>query len=107
MEFDRSGFDRLEASGKALTQAVMDSKGAAVLEDDVAKRTKCMPFFEPEHFQRHITDEPCCHRPREIGKVGLGHLVIERLVNNRGPKEGVETAVEIGQGLYSLVLSTC
>ena len=30
------------------------------------------------------------HEPGEIGKVGLGHLVIEGLVGHGGAKEGIE-----------------
>ena len=37
MEFDGRGLDRFEASGKHLAQAVVDGKGTAVLDDDVAK----------------------------------------------------------------------
>ena len=72
------------------TQAVVDGKGAAVLEDNVAKFTKRAPLFEPEHFQRHVADEPCRQRPSEIGKVRLGQLVIERLVSDRRAKEGFD-----------------
>jgi hypothetical protein len=32
-------------------------------------------FCEPEHFERHVTDEPFCHEPGEIGKAGLGDLL--------------------------------
>src|SRR5713101_9718344 len=102
MKFDSSGFDHLEATGKHLAQAVVDGKGAAVLYDDVAKLAKRTPFFEPEHFQRHVTDEPFRHSPSEIGKVGLGHLVIEGFVGDGGTKKGIEATVEIGDGLNPL-----
>ena len=102
MEFDGGGLDHLEATGKHLAQAVVHGKGAAVLEDDVAKLTKGTPFFEPEHIQRHVTDEPFRHRPGEIGKMGLGQLVIKGFIGNSGAPEGIEGAVEIGEGLDSL-----
>jgi hypothetical protein len=72
VEFDGSGLDHLEASGKHLTQTVVDGKGAAVLENNAAKLAKGLAFFEPEHFQRHVTDEPRRHGAGEIRKVGLG-----------------------------------
>src|SRR5262245_36621646 len=99
MEFNRRGLDDFEASGKHLAQAVMDGKGAPVLNNDVAKLGKRLSSFEPEHFQRHVTDEPFCHSPGKIGKVELRHLVIEGLVSNGRAKEGIEAAVEIGDRL--------
>ena len=68
----------------------------------MARLAKGTPCFEAEHFQRHVTDEPCRQCPREIGKVGLGQLVVEGLVGYCGPTEGIETAVQIGQGLDAL-----
>ena len=102
MEFDRRGLHRFEAPRKHLTQAVVDGKGTPVLQDDVTKLGKRASFFEPQHFQRHVTDEPCRHGPSEIGKVGLRHLVVESLVGDGGAKEGVETTMEIGDRLDPL-----
>jgi len=80
MEFDRCGLHRFETPRKHLAQAIVKGKGTPVLYNDVAQLAKGTPFCEPEHFQRHVTDEPFCHRPREIGKVELGHLVIKGFV---------------------------
>ena len=77
MEFDRRGLHAFEASRKHLAQAIVVGTGAAVLHDNTAKGGKCPAFFEPEHCERHVTDEPFRPKPGEIGKVGLGHLVIE------------------------------
>jgi hypothetical protein len=77
----------------------MQSQGAAVLEDDVAELANGTPCFTSEHWQRHVTDELCRPRPRAIGTVGLGHLVIEGFVGAGGAPEGMEGAVEIGNGL--------
>src|SRR5207249_11542574 len=102
MELHGRGPDYFEASRKHLAQGVMDRKRAAILNDDVAKFGKGPSLFEPEHFQRHVTDEPFRHSPSEIGKVGLGHLVIERFVRNGGMKQRIEAAVEIRQGFDPL-----
>ena len=99
MEFDRCGLDHFETSGKHLAQAVMDSKRTAILNDNMTELRKGSSFGKPEHFQRHLTDEPFRHRPGKIGKVGLGHLVIEGFVRDGGAPEGIEGAVEIGDGL--------
>jgi hypothetical protein len=107
VEFDGGRFDRFETPGKHLAQAVMDGKGAAVLQEDMAKLAKGTPFCAAEHFQRHVTAEPGRQRPCEISKVGLGQLVIKRLVGDGGPKEGIETAVQIGQGLDALTGTGC
>src|SRR5438128_9097895 len=61
-----------------------------------------MSFGESEHLERHLTDEPFRHGPGEIGKVGLGHLVIEGLVGDGSAKEGIEATVEIGDRLDTL-----
>src|SRR5262249_30456958 len=102
MEFDSRRFDDFEAPGKHLAQAVMDGKGAPILNDDVAKLSKRLSFFEPKHFQRHVTDKPFRHRTSEISKVGLGHLVIEGLIGDGSAKEGIEATVEISDGLDPL-----
>ena len=102
MEFDCCGLHRFETPRKHLAQAVVNGKGTPVLYDNVAKLTKRTPFFEPEHFQRHVTDEPFRHRPSESGKVGLGHLVIESLVGDGGTKKGMKATVEIGDSLDPL-----
>ena len=102
VEFDGGGLDRLETPRKHLAQAVVNGKGTSVLKDDMAKLAKRTPFCEPEHFQRHVTDEPFRHRPSEIGKVGLGHLVIEGFVGDGGTKKGIEATVEIGHRLDTL-----
>jgi hypothetical protein len=102
MEFDCGGLHRFETPRKHFSQAVVNGKGASVLNDDVAQLAKCASFFEPEHFQRHVTDEPCRHRPREIGKVGLGYLVIEGFVGDGGTKKGIEATMEIGDGRDTL-----
>ena len=52
--------------------------------------------------ERHLTHEPFRHGPGEIGKVRFGHLIIEGLVGDGRTKEGIEAAVEIGNGLDTL-----
>src|SRR5437867_6755698 len=104
MELDSRGFHRLETPRKDLPQAIVDGKGTPVLNDDMAKFAKRAPFFEPEHFERHLTNEPFRHGPGEIGKVRFGHLIIEGLVGDRRTKEGIEAAVEIGNGLDGYAL---
>ncbi len=84
MEFDSRWLHHFEASGKHLTQAVMDGKGAAILQDNMAKLGKGASLGKAEHFERHVPDEPRSHRTGEIGKVGFGHLVIEGLVGDGG-----------------------
>ena len=71
----RAAWEKLVSSG---------ADYAAILEDDVAELAKGTPFCKSEHLQCHVTDEPCRHRPSEIGKVGLGHLVIEGFVGDGG-----------------------
>jgi hypothetical protein len=95
MELNGSGLDHLETPGENLPQAIMDGKGTPILNDDLAKLAKRVPFCEPEHFQRHVTDQPLRHRPGEISKMRLGYLVIKGLVSDSGAKEGIEAAVEI------------
>src|SRR5262245_22774101 len=68
----------------------------------MAKLRKGLSLGKPEHFERHLTDEPFRHRAGKIGKVGLGHLVIEGLVRDGGAKQGIEATVEIGDGLDPL-----
>ena len=102
MEFDGGGLHCFETPRKHLAQAVVNGKGTAVLNNDVAKLAKRAAFFESEHFQRHVTDEPCRHRPSEIGTVGLGHLVREGFRGDGGPKKGREATVEVGDGLDPL-----
>src|SRR6266849_11036245 len=82
MEFDRRGLHHLETPRKYLPQAVMDGKGAAILNDNMAKLGKSAALGKAEHFERHVPDEPRRHRTGEIGKVGLGHLVIEGFVGD-------------------------
>src|SRR5262249_60780472 len=84
MEFDSRRFDHSEASGKHFAQAVMDGKGAAILNDNMAKLSKGAALGKAEHYERHIANEPFCHSTSEIGKVGLGHLVIEGFVGDGG-----------------------
>ena len=102
MEFDRRGLHGFETSREPLTQASMDGKGTPVLNDAMAQRGKRLACGEPEHFERQRTHEPCCHGTREISKVGLGHLLIEGLVGDGSAKEGIEAAVQIGDGLDTL-----
>src|SRR2546422_427167 len=102
MELDRRGLHHLEAPRKYLPQAVMDGKGAAILNDNMAKLGKSASLDKAEHFERHVPDEPRSHRTGEIGKAGLGHLVIEGFVGDSGPPEGLEAAMEIGDGLDPL-----
>ena len=84
MEFDGRRLDRFEASGKHLAQAVMDGKGATILKDNMAKLGKGASLDKAEHFERHVPDKPRGHSASEIGKAGLGHLVIEGLVGDGG-----------------------
>ena len=58
MEFDGRRLDHFEASGKHLAQAVMDGKGAAILQDNMAKLGKGVALGKAEHFERHVPDEP-------------------------------------------------
>src|SRR5262249_2236879 len=102
MELNSRGFHRLETPRKDLPQAIVDGKGAPVLNDDMAKFAKGTPFFEAEHFEGHLTNKPFRHGPSEIGKVRFGHLIIEGLVGNGRTKESIETAVEICNGLDTL-----
>src|SRR2546428_65916 len=84
------------------TKGIKDLRVHPVLNDDMAKRGKRVSFGKPEHFERHLTDEPFRHGTGEIGKVGLRHLIIEGLVGDGGAKEGIEAAVQIGDGLDTL-----
>src|SRR5262249_18228599 len=102
MEFDRGGLHGFETPRQHLAQALVKGKGTPVLYDDVAKLAQGTPFFEPEHCQRHGTDEPFRHRPSESGQVELGHLVIEGFVSDGGSKKGLEATVESGDGLDPL-----
>jgi len=102
MELDSRGFHRLETPRKDLPQAIVDGKGTPVLNDDMAKCAQRAPFFEPEHFERHLTNEPFRHSPGEIGKVRFGHLIREGLVGDGRTKEGIAAAVEISNGLDTL-----
>ena len=80
----------------------MDGKGAAVLEDDAAKLATGATCGEPEHFERHVTDEARRHGTGEIGKVGLGQLVVKCLVGDRGVEQRIEATVEIREGVDAL-----
>src|SRR5207248_5729140 len=102
MELDSCGLDHFETSGEHLAQGVVDSKRAAILNDDVAKFGKGPSLFEPQDFEGHFADKPRGHGADERGTMRLGHLVIERLVRNGGMKQGVEAAVEIRQGFDTL-----
>src|SRR5437879_10183396 len=102
MEFDSRWLHHFEASGKHLAQAVMDGKGAAILHDNMAKLGKGAALGKAEYFERHVPDEPFCHSTSKIGKVGLGHLVIEGFGGDGGAPEGIEAAMEIGQRLDGL-----
>jgi hypothetical protein len=88
MEFDRRWLHDFEPSRKHLAQAIVDGKGAPVLNDDTAKRGKRLAFFEPEHFECHVADEPFCHESGEIGKVGLWPLGYRRLCKSRWCQTG-------------------
>ncbi|HET8671739.1 MAG TPA: hypothetical protein VFM05_14260, partial [Candidatus Saccharimonadales bacterium] len=96
------GFHRLKPPRKDLPQAIVDGKGPPGLNDDMAKSAKRAPLFDPEHFERHLTQKPFRHGPGEIGKVRFGHLIIEGLVGDGRTKEGIEAAVEIGNSLDTL-----
>src|SRR5262252_9505136 len=102
MEFDCRRLHDFEPSRKHLAQAIVDGKGAAVLNDDTAKCGEQLSFFETEYFERHVPDEPFRHEPGEIGKVQFCHLLIEDLVSHSDAKKSIETAVEIGDGLNPL-----
>ena len=102
VECDGGRLDRLETPRQHLAQAVVNGKGTSILNEEMAQLAKRTPFGAPEHFQRHVTDEPFRHRPSEIGNVGLGHLVIEGFVGDGGPKKGMEATVEIGDRLHTL-----
>jgi hypothetical protein len=58
MEFDGRRLDHFEASGTHLAQAAMDGKGAAILQDNMAKLGKGAARGKAEHFERHVPDEP-------------------------------------------------
>ena len=50
--------DRFEASRKHLAQAVMDGKGAAILQDNMAKLGKGAALGKAEHFERNLPIKP-------------------------------------------------
>jgi len=106
-ECDRGGLDHCEAPGKDLTQTVMDSKRAAILQDKGAKRGKRAAWRASEDFARHVPNEPRGHGAGDIGQVGLGHLVIQGLVGDGGAPEGLEAAVDIGNRLDPLAGTGC
>ena len=58
----------------------MNRKGGAILDDNVAKLRKSLAFGEAKHFQGHLPDEAFGHGTHEIGKTGLGQLVIQGFV---------------------------
>src|SRR2546421_3045828 len=97
MESDGCGLDRFEAPGKRLAQGVVDRKRTAILNENMAKFCKGPSFGEPKDFEGHFAKKPRGHRAHERGKVGLGQLVVERLIGNGGVKQRIETAVEIRQ----------
>jgi len=99
VECDGSGLDHREASGKHLTPTVVDGQGAAVLEKKAAQLATGVACFAPDHFQRHVTEEPRRHGAGEIRQGGLGSLVVAGLVGDRGVKQGREAAVAIREGV--------
>src|SRR2546421_13064169 len=80
MESDGCGLDRFEAPGKRLAQGVVDRKRTAILNENMAKFCKGPSFGEPKDFEGHFAKKPRGHRAHERGKVGLGQLVVERLI---------------------------
>ena len=86
MEFDGRRLDHFEAPRKDFAQAVVDGKGTAILDHDVAKLRKGSSFGEPEDFQAQFANETRGRRAHERSKVGLGQLVIEGFVRNRSVK---------------------
>ncbi len=102
MEVDGRRLDRFEAPRKNCAHAVVDGTGTAVVDHDVAKRRKAPALGEPEAFQGQLANETGGCGAHERRKVGLGHLVIERLVSNRGVAQRLEATVAIRQGIDAM-----
>ena len=98
VQLHRGGTDLGEATPEPGVQRVVNSEGAAVLNDDVLEAPKLVRHRSLQDVLGELTKDVDKHLPHETGKLRLRETVVEGLVPRRKPGLGVEGPEDIGDG---------